>query len=831
MASITSLMGGSSGTGGLYGNRNVISGLASGMDTEAMIENAISGYQKKIGNLQQDYTLLEWKQSAYRSMISKMNNFTNKYLSYTSNTNLMSQTFFNGAVNMKTLGEHASKITATGRPTSTVEVKGVKQMAKAASYAVDKIGSRPDQTTIKGEKVELSDKHEVSNVSGTLKIKYGNDKTFTVKLEADELVANGQELADKINEKLGEQEMALNDGRAVKVSERIRAEYDAASDSIKLVDAVGAGNQVWLSGASGKIKETLDITTKSTQYDVNATSFSAKPKDSGKTLIDDSQTNAEYLATQAITFKLDGASHKITLGDAVKNATTMEEVKNALQSELDSRFGTDKITVEVDATTGGLNFKPADGSSLTISNGTAMGMASATETSYISTGRTLGSLMDDSDFANLEQNNRIQVDDESKLTKEEVKDGVTYKLDDKGNRYKEDGGKWYQVDSKGDYLYDFQINGKSVGKFSKNSTLKQVMDAVDKSAAGVTVTYSQTSNYFMFTAKNTGEASKVEMGEGLAQVMFGDSKTLAEGGTPTTGPTGEYTKGQDAVVTLSVNGKELTDKKYTTNSFDVDGMNIKLNGTFNYENGVLKADAEAITFETETDTEAIVTAVRDMVKDYNEMATEIKKAYSEMPQYNSKGDRYKPLTEEDQADMSDAAIEKYEEKAKQGLLFGDRDLSGLYNGLTNAINSMGSQLKAIGIEVNFNEGTTTMTLDEAKLKSVLEQDPDRVRNALAGDNVKEGVLQKMNTTLERYGKVTGATKGILVQKAGTPLAATSLLSNELLKEMDQLNEQIDKWQEKMADQVDYYTSKFTALEQLILEMNSQSSALMGLMGG
>ena len=809
MASITSLMGGTSSSNSLYGNRNVISGLASGMDTEAMIENAISGYQKKISNLQQDYTMLEWQQSAYRSIISKMNTFTNKYLSYTSSTNLMSQAFFNGAVNMKTLGEHASKITATGRPTSTVEVKGVKQLATAASYAVDKLGSRTDQTTIKGEKVELQEKHKVSNVSGTLTINYGKDKKFKVTLGADELVSDGKELAAKLNEKLGEQEMALNDGRAVKVSERIQFEYDQTTDTISLK---GDGNQVWLSGASGKIKETLDIKTKSTQYDVSATSFSTKPKDTKK-YIDDTETNAQYLAKQGITFKLDGASHKITLGSTVENATSMDQVKAALQTELDSKFGQGKITVEVKD--GGLAFTPAQGSNLTISNGTALGLASATETSFISTGRTLGSLLEDSDFSGLD-NYRLKADD----------------VDAKGNRYKEDNGSWYQVDSKGDYLYEFTINGQSAGKFSKNSTLQQVMDGVNKSAAGVNVTYSQTTNYFMFTAKNTGEASKVEMGEGLAQVMFGDSKSVAQnGGTSTTGPTGEYTKGQDAVVTLKVNGKELTDKKYTTNSFDVDGMQIKLNGTFNYEGGNLVQDAEAVTFQTETDTESIVTAVRDMVKDYNEMATEIKKAYSTMPQYNSKGDRYKPLTEEDQADMSESAIEKYEEKAKQGILFGDRDLSGLYNGLTNAINSMGSQLKAIGIDVTYSEGTTTLTLDEAKLKSSLEKDPNSVRNALAGDGVRDGALQKMNTTLERYGKVTGATKGILVQKAGTPLAATSLLSNELLRKMDQLNEQIDKWQDKMSSQVDFYTSKFTALEQLILEMNSQSSALMGLMGG
>ena len=35
----------------------------------------------------------------------------------------------------------------------------------------------------------------------------------------------------------------------------------------------------------------------------------------------------------------------------------------------------------------------------------------------------------------------------------------------------------------------------------------------------------------------------------------------------------------------------------------------------------------------------------------------------------------------------------------------------------------------------------------------------------------------------------------------------------------------------MADRVDYYTNKFTQLEVLIQQMNSQSASLSGLMGG
>ena len=54
---------------------------------------------------------------------------------------------------------------------------------------------------------------------------------------------------------------------------------------------------------------------------------------------------------------------------------------------------------------------------------------------------------------------------------------------------------------------------------------------------------------------------------------------------------------------------------------------------------------------------------------------------------------------------------------------------------------------------------------------------------------------------------------------------------ELECQLDALDEQIQKWQDKMSDQIDRYTAKFSALEQLVSEMNSQSSYFAGLMSG
>ena len=134
MASITSMMsGGTSSLSSIYGNRNVISGLASGMDTETMIENAVSGIKLKIQNLQKRRTKIEWQQEAYRSIIDKAVNFNTKYTSYSSKTNLLSASFFDKAVNTTVKGTWKDKITATGKTSSDIKINAVKQLATAAT--------------------------------------------------------------------------------------------------------------------------------------------------------------------------------------------------------------------------------------------------------------------------------------------------------------------------------------------------------------------------------------------------------------------------------------------------------------------------------------------------------------------------------------------------------------------------------------------------------------------------------------------------------------------------------------------------------------------------
>lgn len=828
MASVSSVRSSSSS---IYGNRNVISGLASGMDTESMIENAVSGYKTKISTLQQKRTKVEWQQEVYRSIIGKMSSFSDKYTSYASSTNLLSSGFFNQAVKVTATGKYADMVSASGKTSSSVQILGVKQLARAATYTVSGIGGSKsaDKPEFTGSAVDLTEKKELSNVSGSLTIKYGGDRSFTLDFGELDIYQNADELAKAIQSKLGEQTMTLSDGTSVKASEKIDVKVNDEGN-IEFSEKGGAGNAVTISGATGKIKDTLKITADGTESTLNTKDVE---------LVDKSSTLGDYLSGKELTLTLDGVTKKIELPEYKKDGTALsnDAYTTALQTKINEAFGAGKVALEkvgaADGKSFSLKFSTTQaGSTLSVSGDAAKALGLDKAATYVNTSKTLGELLGDKavDWSKFE---KVKAEGDVKPVNKKDSSDVDYYIDSKGNRVKsEDGGKtYYRVDDKGEFLREFKINGKLVGAFNKDTALETVLTSINSNAdAGVKVNYSKTTNQFQFTTRETGASSQIKMGDGLADALFGGTEEVDKdtGEKKKTGVS--YTAGLDAIFSMKVNGQPLDDISRSSNTFDVDGMSVSLKGTFT------ATEADAVSFTSSSDADKIIDTIKSMVEDYNAMVTEIKNAYSTMPQQKSNGNYYEPLTEEDKADMSESSIKAYEEKAKQGLLFADRDLSALYSQLTSAISMSGkdgADLKAIGITSNYSNGLTTLSLNEEKLRAALETDPDKVRDvfskSMASGSSSNGLMQALKSPLDMYSKTQG-TKGILVQKAGSTLAPSTLYKNTLQNKLDDIDTQIEKWQDKMADQVDRYTSKFTALEKLISQMNSQSSALASFLG-
>ena len=925
MASITSLSNSSYNTSSIYGNRNVLSGLASGMDTEAMIENAVAGIKLKIENLVKKRTKVEWQQEAYRSIIDKAVNFNTKYTSYSSKTNLLSASFFNSAVNTTVNGTWKDKITASGKTTSDIKINAVKQMAKAATYTTSGLGGKfkGEINGIEGAKgLDLNESMDVSNISGSLSIQYGSGKqgaSFTISFdELDDIVGSGQELADAINEKLADVTYTYTKNgfqETTTADKAVQAVY--MGGEIVFKDVLGNGNKVSIGGVSGDMEDTLGISAGDTSISVNYdTKWSS------------SKTTAEYLEGKELGVTYNGTTKKISMDKVLERMGDQAGQENAqfqiaLQEELDSAFGSGKITVDR-GQDGKLSLTPSgEGDTLAL-GGTALKGLGFTEdnTNYVNTGKKLSELLGE-DF--LDKAQKLKAEGEVKNSA----DGK-YSVDSKGNRVsKGEDGEYYRVDADGEFLYDFSINGANIS-VTKNTTLERLMNSINSSAeAGVKVSYSKLTNEFQFTASQTGASGRIEFG-GLAKDMFvthdreasdsfadtyglglsdGQSKRFAfsfegrdnsisissedsmqdvanrlnvflgmygqtasyneltgqlmvtdntgkavdfeiyEGESSATGTkidvpefASSYTAGQDAVMDVTINGKNFSDFTRASNSFEIDGLTINVKGEFNAD-GANAPDKdgnayEGITFETTTDVDKIVDVIREFVDDYNEMATEIKSAYSTMPAQKSNGAKYDPLTAEQEDQYSESELKAYNEKAKQGILFGDTTLSSMYGKLLSAITPGGSDgqtLREIGIGTSYNDGMTTISLDEDKLRAALESDPDKVRTAFTktkeGGSSSDGLMQTMQNTLNSYVRTTGEPKGVLIARAGSVKAPTSLNSNSLKSQMDSIDNQIDRWTNKMADQIDRYTTKFTRLEQLIAEMNSQSSAMMGLMGG
>ena len=841
MASISSLMSSSSSSSSIYGNRtnNMITGLASGMDTEAMIEGMVQGYQQKILKLQQNKTMVQWQQAAYQSISDKLVEFSRKYMSYSqSTTNLMSPAFFNNAVITTAKGEYANMITATGKSSSNIVINSVNKLAYAAnsSNSADdlsrvEVGADGKLTITSEEKMQsLGENINLSTLEGSLSLKWGS-RQVTINFGELEFfdqdgTGNGtvtaEQLKDAIEKKLGDTQMVNAAGDTVKASELIKVSVDG-SGNISFEDNTSAGNNVYISGASGKLKDTLGLAD---EIEDEASSFQVKTQSYTETM-----TRAEYLSDQSIQVSLNGVTKTISLKDVLKPnegdpaITDIDKFKENLNAQLDKAFGAGQVTADF-SSKGNLEFTVNAGSTLSVQSTMAevMGFDGGL-TTYLNTSKTL------KDIGSFDaQNGELilgGVTLKGTATKTELavkqQDDGTYR-DAKGALVDKDGF-YLNEDGEKIYEYSLQINDETL-TFNQDSTVEKIISTINSSDAGVEVSFSKTTNQFNLTAKETGSAGRIEIAEnGLAGALFGKVNE----------------KGGDAEFTATINGKTTTYTR-SSNTVELDGLTVTLEGKFDavYKTGAdgkptTEIDGtQGVTFTSKTDTDTIVDVIKQMVTDYNAMVTEVKKAYSDMPLQKSDGSKYEPLTAEDEADMTESKIKAYEEKAKTGILFMDRELSSLYSALRGAVVGDGdpAYLREIGISTSYKEGLTTISLDENKLRQALETDLDGVRDAFtkSGEN-GNGLMASIQEVTDRYAATTGATKGILIEKAGSKYSAASALDNTMQDKLEDLDEQIARWQDKMSNKVDYYTNKFTQLEVLINQMNAQSSALAGLTGG
>lgn len=344
--------------------------------------------------------------------------------------------------------------------------------------------------------------------------------------------------------------------------------------------------------------------------------------------------------------------------------------------------------------------------------------------------------------------------------------------------------------------YKFEINGVEIGGLTENSSLNDVISAINSSSAGVTISYSPTSDKFIMESNETGDIANIAMSDtngNLLAAMFGASP--------------EVKAGQNAV--LEVDGARI---ERNTNSFELDGINIEL----------LRETTSPINLTTSQDTDKIVNSLKSFVEDYNALIEDLNSRIDEEPSYKS----YPPLTSAQKKEMSDREIELWEEKSKEGLLRNDSNISGFLSSMRTAlygrVDGVEIGLYNIGIETSSSwRDNGKLVLNEETLKEALATDAEAVKKLFTDS--RQGLAVKMQSAIKEAANVSSGSPGIMVRYAGTKdvLAA----NNTIYHEMKSISEVLARLNRSYESEKSRYWKQFTAMEQALANLNTQSSWL------
>lgn len=282
--------------------------------------------------------------------------------------------------------------------------------------------------------------------------------------------------------------------------------------------------------------------------------------------------------------------------------------------------------------------------------------------------------------------------------------------------------------------------------FGDNKTLNDLATAFSNSGANVQGGYDTVNESFSLYNKTSGSANKIglQANNDISKKLL-NSLHLAsyDAQNNTLGTEASFETGKMNVAAVGTNAKATIDGK--TYESDTNKLNVA-NVIYNF-NGVSAKNADgtyqASTISVSQDTDKIVDNVKKFVETYNTLIDSLNTKYRE-----EKNTDYKPLTKKQEGEMTESQIDKWNEKAKAGLLYHDNNIYSIISDMRESLytqvdavdtvltDAKGNKysynsMSSIGITSSTNQGH--ITLDEEKLKKALTEDPDCVYQLFASD--------------------------------------------------------------------------------------------------
>lgn len=344
---------------------------------------------------------------------------------------------------------------------------------------------------------------------------------------------------------------------------------------------------------------------------------------------------------------------------------------------------------------------------------------------------------------------------------------------------------------------------------AQDATISDVLTELKN--LGLNASFDEKNQRMFVSAKESGSENNFTLsGTGMALTALGLS--VKNNGA-------NKIDGQDAEVVL--NGATFASNN---NTFEINGLTITaLNVT---------KDDEVVTLTTDQDTDGIYDMVKNFLKEYNTIINEMDKLYNAD---SAKG--YEPLTEEEKEAMSESEIEDWEEKVKSALLRRDSNLSTISSAMKSVmasgvqvggrtlylsdfgINTLGyfnaadNERNAYHIDGDSDDENTSGNAD--KLKSMIASDPDTVISFFTG----------LSQSL--YTKMSDLSKSV----DGYRSFGNFYDDKKMKEDYSDYTSKIADLEEKLTDYEDTWYAKFSAMETALAKMQSNSSAVTGLLGG
>ena len=720
-----------------------LSGINSGLDTDALVKELVSAYSLKTEKYEKQKTKVEWKKEAWQGLNTKI------YSLYTNISNLRYDTAYNMKRTSVSDASKAKVTAASGAVTGTQKLQ-ILATAQASYITGGKLG---DDVTSKSTLADLGYTGDDTTIEVRTKAGDVKEINITKDTKISDLVQQMKDAGlnasfDENNKRLfisAKESGAANDFDLCATDANSQEVLAKLGLDLSLVEYDSEGNKVF-SSAGGAYKEAYDLYEKTGgNIDTYIRSLISQYKD-------------ELAAQEAVV-----ESHKDTIAE-YEELVQMRDARSAHNS-IYSAMAKEEL---------GLSSKQVYNLTKEFKSGT--------------------------------------------ITEEKVQ---AY-LDEKGITLAE--GKTAADVAK--VLNENKANIKKVNAYDGNALsmkLSEIEDEIEAkqsaydtaveetNAANATITAIKTADYAEFMELDE-EALAAEI-QALTDRAIEAQDILAN--TAVTEDGAIKITGSDAKIIL--NGAEFTS---STNSFSVNGLTIEAQAVTESE----------ISITTAVDTQGIYDKVKDFLTQYNSLINEITKLYNAE---SSSG--YEPLTDEEKDAMSETEVEKWEAKIKDSILRRDTSLSSIMNGMVNA---MSKSFEIGGKKLSLSSfGISTLgflnAAENEQYAYHIDGDEDDASTSGKEDKLMKAIQENPEDIIDFMKQLTSSLYTAIDGKMkSTELSSVYKVYNdkEIDREINSIEEMIEKWEEKVSAEEDRYYKQFSNMEVALSKLQSQTNSLTSMLG-